>query len=107
VVPRYWWQASYTPAGIEGVLRDGCTKRRQVVQRLVESFGGRLELFDYALGNDDALIVAQLPDAVSAVAVAMVVNAGGSASIKTSVLVAPEEVDKAATKRADYTPPHK
>jgi uncharacterized protein with GYD domain len=107
VVPRYLWQASYTSAGLEGLLRDGCTKRRQIVQRLVESFGGRLELFDYALGNDDAFIVAQLPNAVSAIAVSMVVNAGGSATVKTSVLVTPEEVDKAAHKRADYTPPHK
>jgi uncharacterized protein with GYD domain len=99
------WQASYTVEGIEGLLRDGCTKRRQVVQRLVESLGGRLEIFDYALGNDDAIIVAHLPNTVSAIAVSMVVNAGGGATVKTSVLVTPEEVDEAAAKRATYTPP--
>jgi uncharacterized protein with GYD domain len=91
--------------GLEGLLRDGCTKRRQIVQRLVESLGGRLELFDYALGNDDAFIVAQLPSAVSAITVSMVINAGGGASVKTSVLISPEEVDQAAAKRGDYKPP--
>ena len=104
-MPRYLWQASYTVEGLEGVLREGCTKRRQVVQRLVESLGGRLELFDYSLGNDDAVIVAQLPNTVSAIAVSMVVNAGGGATVKTSVLVTPEEVDQAAAKRGTYTPP--
>jgi uncharacterized protein with GYD domain len=99
------WQASYTVEGIEGLLRGGCAKRRLVVQRLVESLGGRLEMFDYALGNDDAIIVAQLPNTVSAIAVSMVVNAGGGATVKTSVLVTPEEVDEAAAKRATYTPP--
>ena len=106
-MPRYLWQVSYTVDGVEGVLRDGCTKRRQVVQQLVESLGGRLELFDYALGNDDAFIVAQLPNNVSAVTVSMVVNAGGGAALKTSVLVTPEEVDQAASKRAAYVPPQK
>ena len=106
-MPRYLWQVSYTADGIEGLLKGGCTKRRQVVQKLVESLGGRLELFDYSLGNDDAFIVAQLPNNVSAISVAMVVNAGGSATVKTNVLVTPEEIDKAAARRSDYVPPHK
>ena len=106
-MPRYLWQASYTVSGAEGLVREGCTKRRQVVQRVVESLGGRLELFDYALGNDDLFIVAQLPNTVSAIGVSMVINAGGGATVKTSVLVTPEEVDQAATKRAEYTPPQK
>jgi uncharacterized protein with GYD domain len=105
-MPRYLWQVSYTVGGLEGVLRDGCTKRRQVVQQLVEGLGGRLELFDYALGNDDAFIVAQLPSNVSAISVAMAVNAGGGATLKTSVLVTPEEIDQAASKRR-YVPPQK
>lgn len=106
-MPRYLWQVSYTVGGLEGVLKDGCTKRRQIVQKLVEGLGGRLELFDYALGNDDAFIVAQLPNNVSAAAVSMVVNAGGGAAIKTNVLVTPEEIDQAASKRLVYEPPQK
>ena len=104
-MPRYLWQVSYTPEGLEGVLKDGCSKRRQVVQQLVESLGGRMELFAYALGNDDAIIVAQLPNNMSAAAVSIVVNAGGGATIRASVLVTPEEVDQAAAKRAGYEPP--
>jgi len=78
-----------------------------VVQQLVESLGGRLEMFDYALGNDDAFVVAQLPTNVSAIAVSMVVNAGGGATVRTNVLVTPEEVDQAASKRTSYVPPQK
>lgn len=101
------WQVSYSVGGTEGLLREGCTKRRMVVQQLVESLGGRLEMFDYALGNDDAFVVAQLPTNVSAIAVSMVVNAGGGATVRTNVLVTPEEVDQAASKRTSYVPPQK
>ncbi len=101
-MPRFLWQASYTVEGFEVLLKDGCTKRRVAVQRLVESLGGRLELFDYALGAEDAFIVAQLPNDVAAIAVAMSINATGRATVKTHVLMTPEEIDQAASKRSAF-----
>jgi len=106
-VPRYLWQASYTAEGTRGVLRDGAVKRRKVVKELVEGLGGKLEVFEYALGDADAFIIADLPDNGTATAVSMVVCAGGGATIKTTVLVPPEEVDKAASRPIAYTPPGK
>jgi uncharacterized protein with GYD domain len=104
-LPRYLWQASYTVEGFETLLKDGCTNRRLIVQRLVESLGGRLELFDYALGNEDAFVVAQLPNDVAAIAVSMAINATGKATVRTSALVTPDEVDQAHSKRAKYAKP--
>ncbi len=104
-MPRYLWQASYTAEGTRGVLRDGAAKRRKVVKELVEGLGGKLEVFDYALGDTDAFIIASLPDNAVAAAISMVVCAGGGATIKTTVLVTPEEVDQAARKNINYTPP--
>ncbi len=36
---------------------------------------------------------------------ALTVNASGGASVKTTVLLAPEEVDKAAERSVSYNPP--
>jgi uncharacterized protein with GYD domain len=106
-VPKYLWQVSYTVEGTKGVLKDGAAKRRTVTKEMVEGLGGKLEMFDYALGDTDAFVVAQLPDNATAAAVSMVVSTGGGATIKTTVLLSPEEVDKAATKHIAYTPPGK
>jgi hypothetical protein len=37
--------------------------------------------------------------------VALTVNAGGGASVRTVVLLTPEEVDAAAKRSVDYRPP--
>jgi hypothetical protein len=47
-----------------------------------------------------------MPDNVSTAAVVMTVSASGSlANAKTTVLLTPEEVDAAAQKSVDYSPP--
>jgi uncharacterized protein with GYD domain len=104
-VARFLWQVAYTAEGATGLLKDGGTKRRQVVTKLVESLGGKIELFDFALGDVDAYIVAELPDNASAAAISMVVAAGGGARIKSVPLVSPEEVDQGARQKIVYTAP--
>ena len=39
--------------GLKGTLKDGGTKRREVVANLARSLGGNLEAFYYAFGEDD------------------------------------------------------
>ena len=42
---KYLIQASYTQAGLQGLVRDGGSKRRSVVERMIEALGGRMESF--------------------------------------------------------------
>jgi len=67
--------------------------------------GGKLEAFYYAFGDIDAYVVVDVPDAISAAAVALAVNQGGGASVKTVVLISPEDMDKAGKKAVDYRAP--
>jgi uncharacterized protein with GYD domain len=106
-VPKYMYQVSYTQAGYQGLLKDGGTKRRQTVKALVESLGGKLELFEFAFGADDAVLVMELPDHVTASAIAFAVNAAGGSTGRITVLVSPEDVDRARALRVPYTPPGK
>jgi uncharacterized protein with GYD domain len=75
-----------------------------VVEQLVTQQGGSLEAFYYAYGGDDFFIIADMPDNVTTSAVSLAVNATGAVSLKTIVLIAPEEVDAAVKKRISYRP---
>jgi hypothetical protein len=41
-IPLYLWQASYSPEGTKGLVKEGGTKRRQYIAQLVEKVGGKL-----------------------------------------------------------------
>jgi GYD domain len=45
---RYLWQASYSVDGIKGLLKEGGTSRRAVIEKLVSDLGGQVEAFYYA-----------------------------------------------------------
>ena len=67
-MPKYLLKATYTADGTRGLIKEGGSKRRAAVQKLVEGVGGKLETFYYAYGPDDAFIIADLPDATSGLA---------------------------------------
>ncbi len=104
-MPKYLAHASYTVEGLKGLLKDGGSKRREVVEQLTKGLGGTLEAFYYAFGDDDVFAIMDLPDNVSATAASLVINAAGAAKVKMTVLLTPEEVDQATKKTVDYSPP--
>jgi uncharacterized protein with GYD domain len=75
------------------------------VQQSVQGVEGKLEAFYYAFGDDDAYVIMDLPDHVSMAAIALAVRASGAATVKTTVLLTPEEIDQAARKTVSYRPP--
>ncbi|HEV8149947.1 MAG TPA: GYD domain-containing protein [Gemmatimonadales bacterium] len=104
-MPKYLWQASYTTEGAKGIRQGGGMARRAAVKELIEKAGGKLEALYFAFGKADVIVIADLPDQATAVAVSLAVNATGAAGLKTTVLITPEEVDAAAKKSVDYRPP--
>jgi uncharacterized protein with GYD domain len=104
-MPKYLVQASYTKEGLKGLLKEGGTARREAVEKAVKGMGGTLEAFYYAFGFADVVGIADLPDNVNAAAFSLLVTAAGGATVQTTVLITPEEVDKAAKKTLDYRPP--
>lgn len=102
---KYLVQASYTAEGVKGLLKDGGTKRVQVVRDLIEKAGGKLESTYFAFGATDVFITADVPDHVSLVSVALTVGASGAVKTTTTVLLTPEDIDAAVKKVVTYTPP--
>jgi len=106
-VAKYLWQVSYTAEGVKGLMKEGGSSRRAVVDTLVKELGGTLEAFYYGFGEHDAYVIADLPDNVTAAAVSIAVATAGGARLTTTALVTPEEIDAATKKAVAYRPPGK
>ena len=72
---------------------------------MISGLGGTVECVYFAIGGDDVLAIADLPDNESAVAASMTVGATGAANVRTTVLITAEQMDAAAGKTVDYSKP--
>lgn len=106
-MPKFLFEAHYTAEGAKGLAKEGGSGRRAAIAKAAESAGGKLESFHFAFGGSDAYVILDLPDNVTAAALALAVNQGGLASTKTVVLLTPEEVDAACKKTISYRQPGK
>lgn len=104
-MPKYLIQASYTTEGTRGLVRDGGSKRRTVVEQMLKKSGGTLESFYFAFGDADVYIICDIPDAASAAAISMAINASGSVDLKTTPLLSVDEIDQAVKKQVSYSAP--
>lgn len=102
---RYLWEVRYTADGMKGVMKEGGSSRREMVEKLAANMGGTIESFNFAFGENDAYIIAEMPSDIDVAAVSMTVGASGAASVRTVKLMAPEEIDQAIQKTVEYRPP--
>ncbi len=102
---KYLYQASYTVEGTKGLRKDGGSKRRAAAEKAVKSVGGKVEAFYFAFGEPDVYLIADIPDNVSCAAASLAINATGAVRIKTTVLLTPEDMDRAAKKSVSYRAP--
>lgn len=101
---KYMLNASYSVEGTKGLIKDGGSARRAAVQKTIEGVGGRLESY-YTLGEPDAFVIVDVPDAVTIAAVSLAINATGGVHVTTTVLLTPEQIDEAAKKTVSYRSP--
>lgn len=104
-MPKYLIQASYTAEGVKGLQKDKASGRRKAVHDSVEALGGKLEALYYAFGEDDVIVILDLPDNVGAAALALAVSASGLVRLRTTPLLTVEETDKALQKSVTYRAP--
>lgn len=104
-MPRYMIEVSYTREGIQGIMKEGGSSRADFVGKMIADLGGSLESFYFAFGEDDVVVIADLPDSETAAAVGLTVGASGAATTKTTVLLTPAEIDTATHKSIAYRAP--
>ena len=97
-MPRYLIQASYTSAAAAAFVSNP-QDRVAGVRALAEKMGGKLESFDFCLGEHDLIVIGSFPDDTGAAAMALAVCAPGHLkSYQTTRLLSPPEFLEAQNK---------
>ena len=104
-MPKFLIKASYNADGARGLLKEGGTARRALVEKLVQGLGGKVEAFYFAYGEADAYVITDVPDAAAGIAISLAVNASGAVRLATIPLITPEEIDAASKKVVAYRAP--
>ena len=97
--------ASYTSEGTKGLLVEGGSGRKKVIEKTLQGLGGKLEAMYFAYGDTDVIVIADLPDVASGLALSLAANASGTVNVKTTPLITIEEIDAACKKSMAYRAP--
>ena len=100
-MPRFLHQVSYTSDALARLIANP-HDRFEVVRGPIEKLGGKIEHSYFSFGEHDAVLITEMPDSVSAAAIALAFAAGGSlkSCTTTALLTNAEGLDamrKAAT----------
>ena len=102
---KYLIEASYTAEGVQGLLKEGGSARRKAIEHLIQAAGGTVKSLYFVFGDDDVIVVVDLPDNTTMAAVSLAVSAAGGATSTVRVLLSPEEIDAAGKKTIEYRSP--
>ena len=87
----YLVQVSYTVEAVANLIKNP-QNRTEAVRKSVKKLGGKLVGLWMAFGDHDVVVVVDMPDNVSAAALALAVGGSGTArSIKTTPLLSIED----------------
>lgn len=102
---KYLFRGSYSMEGAKGLVKEGGSSRREVVEKTAAGLGGSVEAFYYAFGDDDVIVIADLPNHAAAAALSLNVGASGAVHLTTTPLMTPEEIDDVSKVGVEYRPP--
>jgi len=101
---KYLIKGSYTAEGAKGLLKEGGTGRKAAVKKALEGLGGTLDAIYYTWGADDVIVICDMPDSISGLALSLAFNSSGAVRISTTPLLSVEDVDVACKKAVSYRP---
>jgi uncharacterized protein with GYD domain len=93
---------AYTTEGAKGLLVEGGSGRKAVIEKALKDLGGKLEAMYYAYGDTDVILIADVPDAVSGLSLSLAANASGTIKVTTTPLITVEEIDAACKRSVAY-----
>ena len=105
-MPFFLHQVSYTPEALARLIANP-QDRFDAVRSPIEKLGGRVMNSYFAFGQYDAVLITEMPDHVSAAAIALAFGAGGSLrNCQTTTLMSNAEGLEAFRKAAqcEYRP---
>jgi len=104
-MPKFLVEATYSAEGFKGLAKDKLSGRKTAIAQALKKLGGKLDALYLCLGEDDLILIADLPDHVSAAALSSAACASGMARTKTKLLLTVAEADEALSKSVSYRAP--
>lgn len=104
-MPKFLYRGKYSVSGVAGVLKEGGSGRSAAAAQLIESVGGSVEANYWTLGDDDFIVIVDMPDQEAAVAASLAVAASGAVHLTTTPLLSAADLDEVVSRSADYRPP--
>ena len=104
---KYLLRGSYTSEAWAAQVKDP-KNRVELVRPVFEQLGGSIESAYFTFGEDDLVIIMEMPDNVSAAALSIAFSAGGAVkNVKTVPLMSIDDGLEAITKAGSvgYRPP--
>ena len=99
-MPFFLHQVSYTPDALARLIAKP-NDRSEAVRGPIEKLGGKIKDFYFAFGQHDAVLITEMPDNVSAAAIALAFAAGGALrNCQTTTLMTNTEALDAMRKAA-------
>lgn len=104
-MPKFLVEVDYSVEGHKALLQDSPSARKTAVANAIKKLGGKLEAMYFCLGEHDAIVIADIPDHLTAAALNANVCASGMARTMTTLLLTPGEADEALAKQVVYRAP--
>jgi uncharacterized protein with GYD domain len=101
---KFLIRARYTASGTQGAVQEGFANREAYVRSLIESVGGKTEVWYFAYGEDDVIVIIDAEPA-AAVAISLAVNQGGFVQLTLTPLLTAAEMDQARARLPQYRSP--
>ena len=99
-MPFFMHQVSYTPEALARLIANP-QDRGEAVRGSIEKLGGTIKDVYFAFGQHDVVMITEMPDSVSAAAIAMAFAAGGAVrNSQTTALMSTAEAMDAMRKAA-------
>jgi uncharacterized protein with GYD domain len=100
-MPSFLHQVAYSHEGWQALLSHP-QNRIEAVRPAIERLGGKIKEAWFAFGEYDVVLITELPDNVSAAAIAIAFAGGGACkSVQTTPLLSAEEAVQAMRKASE------
>ncbi|MEO5925132.1 MAG: GYD domain-containing protein [Bryobacteraceae bacterium] len=106
-MPKFLVEASYSADGFQGLAKDKASGRKAAIASAAKKLGGKLESIYFCMGENDVILIVDMPDYVTAAALSAAASTAGTARTNTTPLLTVEEMDKALGMSVSYRAPGK
>jgi len=100
-MPHYLHQVAYSREGWEALVKHP-QDRIEAVKPAIEKLGGKIKSAWFAFGEYDVVVITEMPDNVSAAAIAIAFAGGGACkAVQTTPLLSVQEAVQAMKKAGE------